>query len=143
MFGYAGKILHADLSQGKSHVEEIDEAFCTKYIGGNGFGIRLLYDHAPPGVDPLSPENPLIFAIGPFAGTTAPTSGKHIVHTKSPLTGFQGEAVSSGFWASALKQAGYDAVVIKGRSEKPVYLFIDDGTIQFRDAKQLWGKDAL
>jgi len=143
MFGYAGKILHVDLSQGKSTVEEIDEAFCRKYIGGNGFGIRLLYDHAPPGIDPFDPENPLIFAIGPFAGTTAPTSGKHVIHTKSPLTGFQGEAVSSGFWGPALKQAGYDSVVIKGRSEKPVYLFIDDGTIQFRDAKSLWGKDAL
>jgi aldehyde:ferredoxin oxidoreductase len=143
MFGYAGKILHVDLSQGKSSVEEIDDAFCMKYIGGNGFGIRLLCDHAPPGVDPFSPENPLIFAIGPFAGTTTPTSGKYIVHTKSPLTGFQGEAVSSGFWAPALKQAGYDAVVIKGRSAKPLYLFIDDGTIQFRDAKSLWGKDAL
>jgi len=143
MFGYAGKILHVDLGQGKSSVEEVDEAFCRKYIGGNGFGIRLLYDHAPPGVDPLDPENPLIFAIGPFAGTTAPTSGKYIVHTKSPLTGFQGEAVSSGFWAPVLKQAGYDAVVIKGRSEKPVYLFVDDGTIQFRDAGSLWGRDAL
>ena len=143
MFGYAGKILHVDLDTGKSSVEEIDEGYCRKYIGGNGFGIRLLYDHAPPGVDPFGPENPLIFAVGPLAGTTAPTSGKYVVHTKSPLTGFQGEAVSSGFWGIALKQAGYDAVVIKGRSEKPVYIFIDDDVVSIRDASFLWGKDAL
>lgn len=143
MFGYSGKILHVDLNNGKSSVEDIDQGFCRTYIGGNGFGIRLLYDHAPPHVDPFSPENPLIFAIGPLTGTTAPTSSKHVVQTKSPLTGFQGEAISSGFWASALRQADYDAVVLKGRSEKPVYLFIDNSTIQFRDAKTLWGKDAL
>ncbi len=143
MYGYTGKILHVDLSKGESSVEEVDEAYCRKYIGGNGLGTRLLYDYAPAGVDPLSPENPLIFAVGPLAGTTAPTSGKYIVHTKSPLTGFLGEAVSSGYWGQALKQAGYDAIVIKGRSEKPVYLFIDDRKIQIRDAKHLWGTDAL
>jgi aldehyde:ferredoxin oxidoreductase len=142
MFGYTGKILHVDLNHGKSSVEDIDQGFCRKYIGGNGFGIRLLYDHAPPQVNPFSPENPLIFAIGPFAGTTAPTSGKHIVQTKSPLTGLQGEAISSGFWSSALKQAGYDAVVIKGRSEKSVYLFIDDRSVLLKDAKSLWGRSA-
>jgi len=94
MFGYAGKILHVDLTNRKSSEEDIEEGWARQNIGGNGFGIRLLYDQAPPGVDPLSPENPLIFAVGPLSGTTAPTSGKHVVQTKSPLTGFQGEAVS-------------------------------------------------
>ncbi len=143
MYGYIGKILHVDLSQKKSFVEEIKEGWARRYIGGNGFAIRLLYDHAPRGVDPLSPDNPLIFAVGPLGGTIAPTSGKHIVQTRSPLTGFQGESVSSGFWGPALKQAGYDAVVIKNRSEKPVYLFIDDNKIIYRDARGLWGKDAI
>ena len=143
MFGYAGKILHVDLNQNKSSAEETDSAFCRKYIGGNGFGIRLLYDHAPPHADPLGPDNPLVFAVGPLAGTIAPTSGKYIVHARSPLTGFQGEAVSSGFWGQALKQAGWDAVVIKGRSDRPRYLFIDDSTVLFRDARDLWGRDAL
>ena len=143
MFGYAGKILHVDLTNRKSSEEDIEEGWARQNIGGNGFGIRLLYDHAPPGVDPLSPENPLIFAVGPLSGTTAPTSGKHVVQTKSPLTGFQGEAVSSGFWGPELKHAGYDAVVIKGRSEKPVYLFIDDDKILYKDAGSLWGRDAI
>ncbi len=143
MFGYAGRILHVDLTTGKSYTEEIDEEFCRMYIGGNGFGNRLLYTHAPPDVEPLGPDNPLIFAVGPFAGTTAPTNGKYSVSTRSPLTGFQGEAISSGYWGVALKQAGYDAVVIKGRSEKPVYLFIDDRTIMIKDAMHLWGKDAI
>jgi len=143
MNGYAGKILHVDLTHGSTSADEIDEGFCRKYIGGNGFSIRLLYDHAPPNVDPFDPDNPLIFAIGPFAGTTAPTNGKYIVQTKSPLTGFQGEAVSSGFWGPALKHAGYDAIVIKGRSEKPIYLFVDDRNVSFRDARSIWGRDAI
>ena len=143
MYGYVGKILHVDLSQKKSFVEEIKDGWARQNIGGNGFAIRLLYDHTPKGVDPLSPDNPLIFAVGPLGGTIAPTSGKHIVQTKSPLTGFQGESVSSGFWGPALKQAGYDAVVIKNRSEKPVYLFIDDNKILYKDARNLWGKDSI
>ncbi|MBC8498880.1 aldehyde:ferredoxin oxidoreductase, partial [Candidatus Bathyarchaeota archaeon] len=121
MYGYTGKVLHVDRSKGESSVEEVDEAYCRKYIGGNGLGTRLLYDHAPAGVDPLSPENPLIFAVGPPAGTTAPTSGKYIVHTKSPLTGFLGAAVSSGYWGQALNQAGVDATVTQGESAKAGY----------------------
>ena len=143
MFGYAGRLLHVDLTQRRSKVEVLREGFCRKYIGGNGFAIRLLYDHSPPGIDPLSPENPLIFAVGPFAGTMVPTSGKYIVQAKSPLTNLMGEAISSGFWAHALKWAGYDAVLVKGRGEKPVYLFIDDDTVHFIDAGHLWGVDTI
>jgi aldehyde:ferredoxin oxidoreductase len=140
MFGYSGKILYIELEIDKVRKVPINNEFCEKYIGGNGFAIRLLYDNTRPGIDPFSPENSLIFAVGPFAGTIVPGSGKYIVQAKSPLTGFMGESVSSGAWGPTLKRAGYDAVVIKGRAEKPVYLFIDDDEVYFRDAKNLWGQ---
>lgn len=143
MLGYAGKLLFIDLNQKKTKTEILRDEFCAKYIGGNGFGIRLLLDNTKPKIDPLGPDNVLIFAVGPFAGTMVPTSGKYIVQGKSPLTGFMGESVSSGMWGQNLKRAGYDAIVITGRATAPSYLFIDDETIQFRDAKNLWGKDAI
>ena len=143
MFGYAGKIAYVDLDHKESKVALIENGFYEKYIGGNGFAIRLLYDTTKPGLEPFDRENALIFAVGPFAGTTIPTSGKYIVQAKSPLTGFMGESVSSGVWGQALKRAGYDAVVIRGKAEKPTYLFIDDDNISFRDAKNLWGQDSI
>jgi aldehyde:ferredoxin oxidoreductase len=143
MFGYAGKFLYVDLTHKKFKAEILEAGFCSKYVGGNGFAIRLLYDNTKAGINPLSPENVLVFAVGPFAGTMVPTSGKYIVQAKSPLTGFMGESVSSGAFGQTLKRAGYDAIVIKGRSEKPVYLFVDDDIVHFSDAKNLWGKDAL
>lgn len=143
MFGYAGKILYVDLDGPRIKVNVIKNGFCEKYIGGNGFAIRLLYDIAKPKVDPFSPENALIFAVGPFAGTLVPGSGKYIVQAKSPLTGFMGESISSGVWGPALKRAGYDAVVITGRAEKPTYIFIDDDDVYFKDAGKLWGCGAV
>ncbi len=143
MLGYAGKLLYIDLSRKKTKTENLRNGFCKKYIGGNGFAIRLLYDDTKPKINPLEPENTLIFAVGPFAGTMVPTSGKYIVQAKSPLTNFMGESVSSGVWGQNLKRAGYDAIVITGRAETPTYLFVDDETAQFREAKGLWGKDAL
>jgi len=143
MLGYAGRILLVDLTRRKSKTENLQESFCAKYIGGNGFAIRLLHDHTPAKVDPLAPENALVFAVGPFAGTMVPTSGKYIVQAKSPLTGFMGESVSSGMWGQNLKRAGYDAAVIVGRVESPIYVFVDDEVVQFKEAKGLWGKDAL
>ena len=143
LLGYAGRLLFADLAQKKTKTENLRDEFCAKYIGGNGFGIRLLLDSTKPRVDPLGSNNVLIFAVGPFAGTMVPTSGKYIVQAKSPLTDFMGESISSGTWGQNLKRAGYDAVVITGRANAPCYLFIDDETIQFRDAKSLWGKDSI
>lgn len=141
LYGYSGKRLVVDLSGEKTRTEASSEAFYQKYIGGNGVGTRLLYDYTKPKIDPFSPENALIFAIGPFCGTPVPTGDKYVVHAKSPLTGFVGEAVSSGFWGSALRRAGYDALVILGKAKKPSYLFIDDDIVEIRDAQHLWGKD--
>lgn len=143
MLGYAGKILYVNLTHKKTRIENLRNGFCEKYIGGNSFAIRLLYDNTKPKINPLEPENALIFAVGPFAGTMVPTSGKYIVQAKSPLTNFMGESVSSGMWGQNLKRASYDAIVITGRAETPIYLFIDDEIAQFRESKDLWGKDAL
>jgi len=143
MLGYTGKLLYVDLTRKKTKTENLQNGFCEKYIGGNGFAIRLLYDNTKPKINPLAPENTLIFAVGPFAGTMVPTSGKYIVQAKSPLTNLMGESISSGMWGQNLKRAGYDAIVITGKAENPTYLFVDDETAQFREAKGIWGKDAL
>ena len=141
MYGYSGRILLVDLTSKETKIEAISEGFCRKYIGGNGFSISLLCKYQKPGIDPLSPDNVLVFAVGPFCGTVIPTNAKYIVQAKSPLTGFQGKSVGSSFWSLAFRSAGYDALLIKGRAEKPTYLFIDDDIVEFRDAKEMWGKD--
>jgi aldehyde:ferredoxin oxidoreductase len=143
VLGYAGKLLFMDLDQKKTRTKVLQDEFCSKYIGGNGFGIKLLLDRTKPKIDPLGPDNVLIFAVGPFAGTMVPTSGKYIVQGKSPLTSFMGESISSGMWGQNLKRAGYDAVLITGRSLSPCYAFIDDENVHFREANDLWGKDAI
>jgi len=139
MYGYSGRMLIVDLTSKKTKIEAIPETFCRKFIGGNGFSISFLYEHQTPGIDPLSPDNVLVFAVGPFCGTVIPTNAKYVVQAKSPLTGFQGKSIGSSFWSQAFRRAGYDALLIKGRAEKPTYLFIDDDIIEFRDAKELWG----
>jgi len=141
MYGYSGKMLIVDLTSKETKIEAISEDFCRKFIGGNGFSMSLLYKYQKPGVDPLSPDNVLVFAIGPFCGTVIPTNAKYVIQAKSPLTGFQGKSIGSSFWSLAFRSAGYDALLIKGRAEKPTYLFIDDNIIEFRDAKELWGRD--
>ncbi|RLI03740.1 aldehyde ferredoxin oxidoreductase [Candidatus Bathyarchaeota archaeon] len=141
MFGYAGRILRIDLSTGKTKVSPLSVEYAKKYIGGIGLGMALLLENSEPGVDPLSPENPLILTTGPFSGTMAPTGGNgHAFVAKSPLTNGVGEAKSHGFFGSELKRAGYDAVIFENKAEKPVYVWIDDDSVQLMDAKHLWGK---
>ena len=141
MFGYAGRILRIDLSSGAVKTEPLKEEVAKKYIGGIGLGIRLLLDNSEAGVDPLSPENPLILTTGPLSGTIAPTGGNgHAFVSKSPLTGGVGEAKSHGFFGSEMKRAGYDAIIFENKAEKPIYIWIDDDNVQFMDAKHLWGK---
>jgi aldehyde:ferredoxin oxidoreductase len=138
--GYVGKILRINLATGEKTVEEPSEDFYRMYLGGWGFIAHELLRNAPQGVDPLAPENPLVLAVGVASGTPIPGSGRHAVGAKSPLTGAFGEADVGGFWSTELKRAGFDAVVITGASDTPVYLWIKDGAAEIRDAGGLWGR---
>ncbi len=141
MLGYAGTILYIDLTTGKTRTEKTTEETAKKYIGGIGLGMKLWLSNSKAGVDPLSPENPLVLSLGPVSGTMFPTGGNgHAFISKSPATGGVGEAVSHGTFGAELKRAGYDAIVFTGKAEKPVYLWIDDEAIQLMDASRVWGK---
>jgi aldehyde:ferredoxin oxidoreductase len=138
--GYCGKILYVDLTAKRTTVDEPAEDFYRMYLGGWGFIAHELLRRAPQGVDAFAAENPLVFATGVASGTPIPGSGRHAVGAKSPLTGAFGEADVGGFWSVELKRAGFDAIVITGKSEEPVYLWIKDGEAEIRDARHLWGK---
>ena len=135
--GYNGKILRVNLSNNSTSVETIDELSCRKYLGGAGFVSYFLLKELRQGIDPFSPENKLIFALGPVTGVPLPGSGRHCVGAKSPLTGGYGKAESGGFWGAELKHTGYDAIIVEGRAKKPVYLWIHDGEADIRDASHL------
>jgi len=138
---YAGKILHVDLTTGKTTTEPLKEDLAKKYIGGIGLGMRLFLDNSKAGVNPFNPKNPIIFATGPLSGTMAPSAGNsYAVVSKSPLTEGIAESKAHGFFGSELKRAGYDAVIFTGKSEKLVYIWIDDDSIQLMDAEHLKGK---
>ncbi|HEY33378.1 MAG TPA: aldehyde ferredoxin oxidoreductase family protein [Dehalococcoidia bacterium] len=141
MFGYNGKFLGVDLNTGETKSLEMEEGHLKDFIGGSSLAARLIYDHVKPGMDPLSPENPLVFAVGPFTGTTIPMVSRSAVCGISPLTGIWGEATTGGVFPFRLKAAGYDGIFITGRAEKPVYLYINNGKAEIRDASHLWGKD--
>jgi len=134
------KILRVDLTSGKFKDEVIPDEICRKFVGGRGLAEKILWDELKPGVDPLSPENILIFMTGPLEGTRMPTSGRFHVVTKSPQTGGIGDSNCGGDFGPKLRSAGYDGIVITGRAEKPVYLWIDDGKVEIRDASHLWGR---
>lgn len=143
MHGYAGKILFIDLSQQKSSVEPLDESLARKYIGGSGLGAYFLHKYTGPETDPLGPENLLVMMTGPFTGTRIPTSGRHAVVAKSPLTGIWGESDVGGSWGAALKRAGFDGIIFRGRAEKPVYVLVTNDRVEILEATHLWGKDAF
>jgi aldehyde:ferredoxin oxidoreductase len=138
-WGYAGRILYVDLSKGKYWVEELKESLAKAYVGGSGLAAYLLWNLIDSGVDPLSPENPLIIATGPATGALAPSAGRFALVSKSPLTGIWGESHAGGFFGPEVKYAGYDMVVILGRSPTPVSLVIDDGSVGIHKAADLWG----
>jgi len=141
LFGYAGRVLDVNLNTGKTRVEALNMDYAKKYIGGIGLGMRLWLDNSEEGVDPFSPKNTLVLALGPIAGTIFPTAGNgHAFVAKSPATFGIGEAVAHGTFGSEMKRAGYDAIVITSKSEKPVYLWIDDDSVQLLDAAHLIGK---
>ena len=141
MDGYAGRLLRVDLSSGKTWVESLDEARARRYLGGRGLGARILMDEVPEGCDPLGPENRLVFAMGPLAGTFAPGSGRYVIVAKSPATGVFGEAYTGGFVAHELKYAGYDGIVVQGNAPEKVYLAVANDRVEIRPASHLagWG----
>ncbi len=139
--GYTGVIARVDLTRGKISEQQIDESVTRAYIGGSGLGARILYDETTASTDPLGPDNRLLFMTGPLTGTKVPTSGRHAIIAKSPLTGIWGEADSGGSWGVALKSAGFDGVIITGQSPTPVYLWIHDRRVDIRGANELWGLD--
>jgi aldehyde:ferredoxin oxidoreductase len=141
LFGYAGRALRVDLTTGKASFEKLDEETAKKYIGGIGLGMKLWLANSKAGIDAFNPENPLVLTVGPVSGTMFPTGGNgHAFISKSPATNGVGEAVSHGTFGTELKRAGYDAVILVGKSEKPVYLWIDDDSVQVLDAEEIWGK---
>ena len=142
MKGYAGRVLEIDLTTKTHSYQPLDEETAKLYIGGKGYGTRLLYDSTEAGIDPLGPGNPLIFATGPLNGSVAPQSNRFAVVTKSPLTGGIGNATCGGSFAYAMKRAGADLIVVTGRAERPTRIEIDGktDTVTFLDASDLWGK---
>ena len=140
--GYANRILEVDLAARTFSFQPLDEEIARLYIGGKGYGTRLLYDTTKPGIDALGPENPLIFATGPLNGSLAPQSNRFAVVCKSPLTGGIGNAACGGSFALGLKKAGLDVLVIRNQSPTPLRLEVDGdaGTVAFLDATELWGR---
>jgi aldehyde:ferredoxin oxidoreductase len=136
-----GKVLRVDLSQKTFQDYNLDEKMCRDYIGGYGLAARLLWDWQKGGIDPLGPEANLGFITGPLTGTPAIAGTRFTVCGKSPLTGGWGDANSGGHFAAFLKYAGYDGIFFSGISSKPVYLYIENGKAELRDASHLWGKN--
>lgn len=140
MKGFEGKLLIVNLSNKEISDEPIEDSIAENFLGGAGYACRYLYDKINKDTDPLSPENILMFMTGLFCGSNAPTSGRFVVCAKSPLTGIWGESNCGGFFGPELRKAGYDGIVIKGASESPVYLDINETGVEIKDASQLWGK---
>jgi aldehyde:ferredoxin oxidoreductase len=135
------QILRISLSDGSVTRESLPEDLYKDYLGGRGLGVKMLYDELKPGTDPLSPHNLLIFAVGPSTSTLVPTGGRSVVITKSPQTGTVLDSHAGGYIGPQIRRAGYAAIVLEGRSPKPVYLWIDDDKVEIRDATRIWGKD--
>ncbi|WP_297475684.1 aldehyde ferredoxin oxidoreductase [Thermococcus sp.] len=140
MYGNWGKFLRVNLSTGEVKVEEYDEELAKKWLGSRGLAIYFLLKEMDPKVDPLSPENKLLIMPGPLSGTSAPTGGRYNIVTKSPQTGFITMSNSGGYFGAELKFAGWDGIVVEGKADSPVYIYINDDQVEIRDASHLWGK---
>ena len=140
--GYMGKLLYVDLTKYTFTDQELSEELARKYIGGSGLGARLLFDQTDANTDPFGADNVLIFLTGPLTETPVPMAGRYAVITKSPL-GIWGEGDCGGSWGNMLKRTGYDGIVIVGKSEKPVYLWITDEGVSLRDGSHIWGRDTV
>jgi aldehyde:ferredoxin oxidoreductase len=137
---YGGTILRVDLGTEKIE-KQPTAAYAEKWLGGRGFNTRILYKELAPGIDALSPDNILIFSVGPLTGSMFPGSGRVEVAAKSPVTGIQGMSNMGGYWGPELKYAGYDSIIIKGKASKPVYISINNDDIEVKDASHIWGMD--
>ena len=139
--GYTGKIARIDLSKRKVYVQRLENNLIKDYIGGSGIGAKLLYEEKTEKMDPLSPNSLIIFMTGPLTGSGVPGTGRHEVIFKSPLTNIFARSSVGGSWGVKLKKAGFDGIIISGKSDKPVYLWIHEEKVEFRSANHLWGKD--
>ncbi|MGQ9723887.1 MAG: aldehyde ferredoxin oxidoreductase family protein [Tepidimonas sp.] len=137
---WAGKILRVNLTAGTCVAEPLNMTWARQYLGSRGLGSKYLVEEVDPKVDPLAPDNKIIWATGPLTGTMASTGGRYTVITKGPLTGAIACSNSGGYWGAELKMAGWDMIIFEGKSAKPVYLYINDDVAQLRDASHLWGK---
>ncbi|HLZ31998.1 MAG TPA: aldehyde ferredoxin oxidoreductase family protein [Chloroflexota bacterium] len=139
--GYWDRILHVDLTARTTWTEALGEAFWRRNLGGRALIAHYLLSGVPVGADPLSAENLLVFAAGVMTGTPFPGAGRHSVGAKSPLTGLFGESEAGGFWGAELRHAGWDGIVFHGRADRPVYLWINDASVEIKDAAHLWGRE--
>jgi aldehyde:ferredoxin oxidoreductase len=140
-YGYAGRILRINLTHNHISIRPTGKRLITEFLGGRGFNSKTLYDETSKSTGPLSPQNKLMFATGPLVGTAFPLGARFNVSAKSPLTGILGDSNAGGHFAAEMKFAGYDQIVIEGKSQKPVYIFVQDKEVQLMDAEHLVGKD--
>src|SRR3990172_3668976 len=140
LHGVAGKILRVNLSSGKISTEEPEERFYRTYLGGAGFVSYFLLKEIPQGIDPFSPENKLVFELGRMTGLAMPGATRNCIGAKSPLTGGFSKSEVGGFWPMEVKKAGYDAIIVEGKADRPVYLLVTDDQVVIKDASHMWGK---
>ncbi|MGI6575575.1 MAG: aldehyde ferredoxin oxidoreductase family protein [bacterium] len=140
-YGYNGKLLRINLTEGTITTEDLSDTFVRTYMGGKGFSAYYMLNEIKPDVDPLGPDNKLIFATGVLTGTPIAAMPRYVVGAKSPLTGGFGQSEAGGFFGPELKMAGFDIIIVEGKAPNPVYIYIKDGNAQFRDATGLWGLD--
>jgi len=140
MKGYAGKLLRVNLTTKEIKEEAVEEIVAREYLGGRGLGAKILYEELDKGIDPLGPENKFLLLTGPLANTHIPGSTRFLIVTKSPLTGGWGDANAAGRLGPMIKRAGYDGIIVEGRADQPVYIWVRPGKVEIRDASHLWGK---
>ena len=136
---YGDRVAHVDLASGQIEYKPIPGEWIQKYMGSRGIGVKYVFENGPQ-VDPLSPENILCFMNGPLTGTAVNLSGRMAIVTKSPLTGTLVDSHHGGWSAAKLRWAGFDGLIFKGKAEKPVYAYIENETVEIRDASEVWGK---
>jgi aldehyde:ferredoxin oxidoreductase len=140
MFGYGGRIIHIDVTDGTFRIEEYDEAFAKIYLGGNGFAAKILYDSLGPGIDPFDSNNIIVFAVGPVTDTAIPSTSRGCVASKSPLNNLYFDSTFGGRFAITQKRTGFEGIVLTGKSPGPAYIYVDEERAQVRSASDLWGK---